>query len=117
MEFILRLIGAVITILINVIFIPVYGYMASAWAHVASYGSMIILSFIFAGNRYKVDYNMKQFIPYFIMAIVMVSFGRFFKYPGIAAELVINTVLILIFIGYAQYKDRLLSVFLSRKGK
>jgi O-antigen/teichoic acid export membrane protein len=111
----ITLIGAVITVLINVIFIPVYGYMASAWAHVASYGSMIILSFIFAEKRYKVNYDMKQYIPYFFMAIFMVSFGRFFKYPGLAAELVINTFLILIFIGYAQYRDRLLSVFLSRK--
>jgi O-antigen/teichoic acid export membrane protein len=113
----ITLIGAVITVLINVIFIPVYGYMASAWAHVASYGSMIIMSFIFAEKRYKVDYNMKQYIPYFMMAIIMIAFGRYFKYPGLAAELMINTVLMLIFIGYAQYKDKFLSVFLSRTGK
>jgi O-antigen/teichoic acid export membrane protein len=109
--------GALITVLINVFLIPVYGYMASAWAHVASYGSMIILSFIFAEKRYKVIYNMKQFIPYFLMAVAMVLFGKYFKYPGIVAELIINTVLMLIFIGYAQYKDQLLSVFISRTEK
>jgi O-antigen/teichoic acid export membrane protein len=113
----ITLIGAVITVLINVIFIPVYGYMASAWAHVASYGSMIIMSFIFAKKRYKINYDMKQYIPYFMMAIIMVAFGRYFKYPGLASELMINTVLMLIFIGYAQYKDKFLSVFLSRTGK
>jgi O-antigen/teichoic acid export membrane protein len=109
--------GALITVLINVLLIPFYGYMASAWAHIASYGSMIILSFIFAEKRYKVDYNMKQFIPYFLMAVAMVIFGKYFKYPGIVAELIINTVLMLIFIGYAQYKDHLLSVFISRSEK
>ncbi len=109
--------GALITVLINVLLIPFYGYMASAWAHIASYGSMIILSFIFAEKRYKVDYNMKQFIPYFLMAAAMVIFGKYFKYPGIVAELIINTVLMLIFIGYAQYKDHLLSVFISRSEK
>jgi len=113
----ITLIGAIITILINVIFIPVYGYMASAWAHVASYGSMIIMSFSFAEKRFKVNYNMKQFIPYFLMAIAMIMFGHYFKYPGLAAELLINTLFIVIFIGYAQYKDQLLSVFLSRKKK
>ena len=113
----ITLIGAVITVLINVLFIPVYGYMASAWAHVASYGSMIIMSFVFAEKRYKVNYDMKQYVPYFLLAITMVTCGRYFKYPGIAAELIINTVLMLIFIGYAQYKDKLLSVFLSRKRK
>ncbi|MBE3138618.1 MAG: oligosaccharide flippase family protein, partial [Actinobacteria bacterium] len=60
----ITLIGATITVLINVLFIPVYGYMASAWAHVAAYGAMIILSFIFAEKRYKVHYNMKKLIPY-----------------------------------------------------
>ena len=108
--------GAVITVLINVLLIPVYGYLASAWAHVVSYGSMIILSFIFANKRYKVNYNMKQFIPYFLMAIIMVAFSRCFKYPGLAAELLINTLFIIIFIGYAQYKDKILKVFFSKTG-
>ncbi len=112
----ITLAGAAITVVINVLFIPVYGYMASAWAHIASYGSMIILSFIFAEKRYKVSYDMKQFIPYFTMAIFMVAFSCWFKYPNLAAELVINTLFILIFIGYAQYKDKLMSVFFSRKG-
>jgi O-antigen/teichoic acid export membrane protein len=46
----ITLAGAVITVMINVIFIPAYSYMASAWAHVASYGVMIGLSFVFAGS-------------------------------------------------------------------
>jgi O-antigen/teichoic acid export membrane protein len=110
-------IGAVITILINVLFIPVYGYMASAWAHIASYGSMLIVSFVFAEKRYKVDYNMKQYIPYFLMAVGMVIFGHYFNYPGLGAELIINTIFIIIFIGYAQYKDNLLKVFFSKTEK
>jgi O-antigen/teichoic acid export membrane protein len=110
-------IGAAITILINVLFIPRYGYMASAWAHIASYGSMLIVSFIFAEKRFKVNYNMKQYIPYFIMAAGMVIFSQYFKYPGLAAELIINTVFIIIFICYAQYKDKFLSEFFSRGEK
>ncbi len=107
-------VGAVITIIINVIFIPVYGYMASAWAHIASYGSMIIISFILAEKHYKVNYDMKQFIPYFLIAIGMVIFGSYFNYHNLFTELLINTGFILIFIGYAQYKDNLLTVFLRK---
>jgi len=40
------------------------------------------------------------------MAVGMVIFGRYFKYPGIVAELIINTALVVIFIAYAQYKDK-----------
>jgi O-antigen/teichoic acid export membrane protein len=107
--------GAVITVLINILFIPVYGYMASAWAHVASYGSMIVVSFIMAEKRYKVNYNMKQYIPYFAMAIGMVLFGKYFRYTGIIMELVVNTILILLFIAYAQYKDKLITAFLNKE--
>lgn len=110
----ITLIGALVTVLINLIFVPSYGYIASAWAHVASYGAMIIASFIMAEKKYKVDYNMKQYIPYFILAIGMVFFGRYFKYPGIYTELIINTGLIVVFIVYAQYHDKILTVFLKR---
>ena len=107
-------IGALITVMINVMFVPVYGYMASAWAHIASYGSMIIVSFIFAEKHYKVSYNMKKLIPYFLTATGMVVFGQYFNYPNLFSELIINTAFILIFIGYAQYKDRLLTVFFRK---
>jgi len=110
----ITLIGAGITVIINVLLIPVYGYMASAWAHVASYGAMIIMSFIFAEKRYKVEYEMKRLIPYFIIAIGMVLFGNFYSYRNLLTELVINTVFIAAFIIYAQYKDKLITVFLRK---
>ncbi len=112
----ITLIGVVITVLINVLLIPVYGYMASAWAHVASYGTMIVMSFIFAERRYKVHYKMKKLIPYFMIAIGMVLFGKYFRYPNLFVELSINTCFIALFILFGQYKDRLITVFLRKNG-
>jgi len=111
----ITLIGTVITVLINVLLIPVYGYMASAWAHVASYGAMILFSFLFAEKHYKIEYNMKQFIPYTVIAISMVIFSRYFKYPNLTSEIVINSALLALFIVYAQMKDNFITVFLSGK--
>ena len=110
-------IGAVITVLMNVLLIPAYGYMASAWAHVVSYGTMIILSFVFAQRHYKVNYNMIQFVPYFLIVIGMVLFGKYFNYPGLIAELIINSIFLILFIAYAQYKDNVLSVFFKKSEK
>ena len=112
----ITLIGTVITILINSLFIPVFGYMASAWAHVASYGSMIIFSFLFAEKHYKVNYEMYKMVPYFIIAIAMTIFAGYFKYKNLAFELVINTLLMLAFVGYAQYKDGILTLIFSKDG-
>ena len=110
----ITLIGALITILINVFLIPVFGYMASAWAHVASYGSMIIISFVFAEKHYKVKYDMINVLPYFLIAIGMVVFSLYFNYPNLFWELVINTIFIIGFVGFAQYKDKILTVFLIK---
>jgi O-antigen/teichoic acid export membrane protein len=106
----ITLIGAVITVLINILFIPSYGYMASAWAHIASYGAMIIFSFLFAEKHYKVNYEMKKVFSYFILAIAMVLFAYFYEYKNIIIEIGLNSILIITFIAYAQYKDKVLTV-------
>ena len=111
----ITLIGAFITVLINVLLIPVFGYMASAWAHVASYGAMIVVSFVFAEKHYRINYNMEKLLPYFVIAISMVIFSIYFKYPNLIVELMINTGFVIIFIGYAQYKDKLLTIFFGRQ--
>lgn len=111
----ITLIGAVITILINVLFIPEFGYMAAAWAHIASYGTMIIFSFIFAEKHYKVRYDMNKLLSYFIIAIAMVLFGLTYNYENLISEILINTVLIGLFIAYAQYRDKLLTVFFKKE--
>jgi O-antigen/teichoic acid export membrane protein len=111
----ITLIGAVITILINVLLIPVYGYMASAWAHVAAYGTMIVLSFIFAEKHYKINYNMKEIIPYFILAIGMVILSRILNYTNLIREITINSIFLIIFCAFAQHKDRIFTI-LFRKG-
>jgi O-antigen/teichoic acid export membrane protein len=110
----ITLIGTVVTVLINVLLIPVHGYMASAWAHVASYGIMIIMSFIFARKHFRINYNMTEIVPYFIIATGMVIFSRIFNYGSLFTELLVNTILIMVFILFAQFKDKTLSIFFSK---
>jgi O-antigen/teichoic acid export membrane protein len=109
-------IGAIITLTINLTLIPVFGYMASAWAHVASYLSMLIFSFIFARKHYFVDYKVKSLVPYFFIAAGMVIFSQVFNYPGLYVELMINTLFIAIFIAFAHYKDGLLNILARKTG-
>ena len=51
-------IGAILTILINLVFIPKIGYMASAIATLTAYGSMMLLSFYFGRKHYPIPYNL-----------------------------------------------------------
>jgi hypothetical protein len=79
-----------------------------------SYGAMIVCSFLFAEKHYKVNYEIYKMAPYFIIAITMTIFAYYFNYKNIIAEFVINTLLMLVFIGYAQYKDRFLTLIFSK---
>jgi O-antigen/teichoic acid export membrane protein len=68
---IISIIGVLITLVINFIFIPVYGYEASAYATLFCYGSMMIISYFFGQYHYKVPYNLKKIIIYFIAGGVL----------------------------------------------
>ena len=111
----ITLIGAAVTVIINIAFVPEFGYMAAAWAHIASYGSMIIFSFIFARNHFVVDYKIGEIIPYFVIVLAMVIFSLFYKYRSLTQEMIINTLFMLGYIGYAQYKDKLITTFIGKE--
>jgi len=63
---IISIIGVLITLLINFLFIPIYGYEASAYATLFCYGSMMIISYFFGQYHYRVPYNLKKIFLYFI---------------------------------------------------
>ena len=73
------IIGAVLTIILNLWLIPVLGYIASAWATLLAYGSMMVLSYFIGKKHYPVPYNLKKTLSYLglSIAIVYISFIYF----------------------------------------
>ncbi len=60
--------GAMITIIINIIFIPKYYYYASAYGHVISYFTMSMLSFWVGRKYYSIEYKWNIIFQYVIIA-------------------------------------------------
>jgi O-antigen/teichoic acid export membrane protein len=60
----IALIGAGITIVVNVLFIPMYGYMASAWATLLAYLAQMIISFYLGKKYYPIPYDVRKFYLY-----------------------------------------------------
>lgn len=75
----ISLIGAAITILINFLFIPKFGYWASAIAALTTYGSMMVISYIWGRIQYPIHYNIKKIVLYITFSIIisMLSFYQF----------------------------------------
>ena len=63
--------GALITIILNLVLIPKIGFMASAWATLAAYGTMMVLSYFIGKKHYPVPYNLKKSGSYLIASIVI----------------------------------------------
>jgi O-antigen/teichoic acid export membrane protein len=65
-------IGAILTIVLNVLFIPKYSYMASAWVSLIAYTVMMILSYLWGQKNYPIPYNVKKNLAYIISSILIV---------------------------------------------
>lgn len=73
--------GAIITILLNLLLIPIYGFMAAAWATLAAYGSMMVISYFLGRKYYPVPYNLKL-IGIIIMISIVFSAISYIFFPG-----------------------------------
>ncbi|WP_339659423.1 MATE family efflux transporter [uncultured Polaribacter sp.] len=73
------IIGAIITIVFNVVMIPIIGFMASAWATLFAFGTMMMISYFVGQKYYPVDYKLKKVTFYVLSATVfgLVSFHLF----------------------------------------
>ncbi|MDN3658990.1 oligosaccharide flippase family protein [Ferruginibacter paludis] len=72
--------GALLTTIINYLFIPKYGYMACAWATFFCYGSMMVASFIWGQKEYRIPYAWKKLVAYIVIVVLL-----FFAHKGITA--------------------------------
>ncbi len=95
----LSITGAVITIVFNILMIPKIGYMASAWATLAAYGSMSWLSYILGRKYYRVPYESFKIIFYIVSSALtgFVIFKYFYdNYPVKILLLLLYIILIVI---------------------
>ncbi len=99
-------IGAVLTIVLNVLFIPSYSYMASAWTSLIAYTIMMILSYLWGQKNYPIPYNLKKNLAYIVSAIVVVylSFYIFKRNIFIGDALLLGYVLVAFYFERANLK-------------
>ena len=67
----ITIIGACITLAINFAFVPQFSYNASAWATLAAYFSMALISYRLGQKHYPIKYNLRAMGVFFIIALVL----------------------------------------------
>ncbi|RYF77444.1 MAG: hypothetical protein EON98_16395 [Chitinophagaceae bacterium] len=80
---VITLIGAAITLAINAIFIPHFGYYACAWATFSCYGSMMVVSYIWGQKVYRIPYAKKKLIAYLVICLMLYGIYSLFALIGL----------------------------------
>ncbi len=100
------LLGCVVLIAIDVLFIPRFSYMACAWAGFAAYGICMVTSYFFGQKYYPIHYPLRDIAFYVVLALVLfaaMTWGN--AHLGTWASLGVNTLLLLVYLATVVMKD------------
>ncbi len=103
---IIAVIGGVTTIVLNIVLIPLYGYMGSAWANFISYLIIMIISFIWGRRYYKVTYELKKIFMYSVGALLIYFVSTYFMMFQTYIYYIIATIMILLYITLVSVIER-----------
>ena len=98
--------GLIVTAVVNIVFMPRYSYWASAFGHLASYFTMLVICVLLGAKYNPYPYKWGRILLIFVaMGLVYGAStflgGRFFSAPGIHwGQMGINTLLI---VAYAAF--------------
>jgi O-antigen/teichoic acid export membrane protein len=105
----ISLIGALVTIVLNVIFIPKFGYLACAWTTFICYFIMMVLGYLWGQKYYPIPYNLSRALLYVSTALILfalVQVSVFWAEPNSFLGNIIRVFALLIFVIIAFWKER-----------
>ncbi len=90
----IALFGAVVTIVLNVILIPKWGYVGSAWANFACYFSMAVISYFLGKRFYKINYETGKILGYSFLALIIFAISEILPFTVVLQRIAAGIVLI-----------------------
>ncbi len=93
--------GAILTITINWIFIPTYGYWACAWATLIVYTAQMIASYILGQKYYPIKYNLRKFFFYLILTLALFFICKGLDIESLSVRLIVHNLCIAAFVWFA----------------
>jgi len=94
----IAIVGASITIILNIVLVPVMGYTGAAWAHLVCYLAMVLLSFLIGRKYFPVPYDLRRILIYFLLAMVFYATDQLIQWQDINLRWTINTAYLITFI-------------------
>ncbi len=106
---VIAFIGALITIIMNVMLVPKIGYWGAAWATLVCYISMVLIGYITEQKYYPIPYDYKRILFYLLLAVILFLFLQYLVLPlqlPLWANTVIATGMLGFYIFSAWYLEK-----------
>ncbi len=102
----LTIFGAIVTIVLNIMWIPRFGYIGSAWATLICYASMMIVSYFVGNKHYPINYDLKTILAYIAFALLLYFVFISLPINNTSINLVIGNLLLLVFLYVAWRNEK-----------
>jgi O-antigen/teichoic acid export membrane protein len=98
----ISIIGAIVTLLLNFLLIPIIGFVGSAIATILAYGTMMLISYVLGQKKYPIPYDKPKIATYLGLSTVL-SFMSFYITP--LRETYVFGILSLLIFAYFVYRN------------
>ena len=97
----ITLAGLVVTIAVNLVFMPRYSYRAAAWGHIASYLTMLVLTALLGRRHYPIPYDWGVVILLVAAGLGVWGLGTLLPEMGLWTKIFVHCALVLLYIAIA----------------
>ena len=98
-------IGCALLFVVNILFVPKYGYMACAWASFIGYFTAMLLSYFVGQKRNAINYDIKDIFKYVALFGAVYGISLVLPIENSILKMACNTLLLGIYIAYFIKKD------------
>ncbi len=95
-------IGALVTVVLNVLLIPHFSYVGAAWVTLIAYASMVVLSYFWGQKNFAIPYNTRKNLAY-LGAGALISWLSFDVFQR---NVLVGNALLLLFVGTCLYLEQ-----------
>lgn len=101
--------GCITTVIIIVLFVPIYGFMACAWAAFISNLLMMLLSYFIGQKKFPVAYDLRSASIYGVIAAVCYAAGILPPIESVPLRLIYRSFILILFLIFIIKRDLPLS--------
>lgn len=93
------LVGLAVTVALNFALVPLLGFMGCAWAALACYATMMVLSWAVGRRRHPIEYDMRRLFFYFMAAMALWYAGTLLATGNNLVDLPARVLLLAVYVG------------------